>query len=113
MVDWVAHYDTIYAALGVPGTIEIAATNEVFDVTVMGNKLEGVQVSEEPTVASIKPVVPVRMYELAALGINRESLTGAIVTFSGASFQVTATIPRPGPTGEAGGELYLIVREFE
>jgi hypothetical protein len=112
MVDWSAHYDTIYAALGVAGTIEIADSDAVFNVTLI-DKTGGIQVSEDPTVASIKPVAAVRMYELAAFGINRASLPGGTVALNGALFQITDTLPRPAPTGEAGGELFLVLREFE
>jgi hypothetical protein len=112
MVDWSAHYDTIYAALGVAGTIEIADSDAVFNVTLI-DKTGGIQVSEDPSVASIKPAAVVRVYELASLGIARAFLTDGTVTLNGASFQITGTLPRPAPTGEAGGELFLILREFE
>lgn len=110
MVDWQVHYNTIYNTLGVDAVLTVQSTDGTFDLTVI-DKTGGIQVSDDPTVASIKPAAVVRAYELTGHGLNRDDLNGASISFNGASWDIKASMPRPSPAGEQNGEVYLILSD--
>lgn len=109
MVDWVAHYDAIYATLGV--TAQLTLTNtaaDTFDLTVI-DKTAGVEFGDILEVHTIKPAADVRMSELETHGLTRADVNGATLTFNGASWTVKTHALRPAPTGESAGELRMIL----
>lgn len=112
MVDWRAHFDTIYstAGIGVTATLMPAITNATYEITAI-DKTGGINVGDDVTVASVKPAAVVRMYELAGLGLTRGDLGGASIEINGQSWVIQSTLPRPSPHGEADGELWLILSE--
>jgi hypothetical protein len=101
-------YDPVYTALGVTATIALDGTAGEFSLTVI-DKTAGIDVSGDVNVASIKPAAAVRMAELVLNGIERASLYGGTITLNGVTWRIDATAPRPAPTGENEGELYLVL----
>ena len=111
MVDWAAHYDRIYAVLGVPAVLtRNLSDGGTAELTVI-DKTAGIETGDGVTVSSVKPGAAVRIAELSAAGLVREDLHGAAIAFNGGSWEIKSSVPRPSPAGEAAGELYLILSE--
>lgn len=108
MVDWVAHYDRIYGRLGVAAVLE--TPQAILELTVI-DKTAGVETGDGVSVSTVRPAAAVRMNELSVLGVAREHLIGAAISFNGGEWEVKSTAPRPSPAGESAGELYLILSE--
>ena len=108
MVDWAAHYDAIYAAIGVPCVLSVGSASH--DLTAI-DKTAGVSFEEGINVHSLKPGVCVRTTELTAKSVNREDLKDATLVLNGATWRVISSFPRPAPTGEAQGEVLMILTE--
>ena len=62
---------------------------------------------------TIRPAAIVRMRELTDLGLGREDLEDAALELNDKIWRVKASMPKPAPTGEADGELYLFLFEDE
>lgn len=106
-VDWAAHYDAIYDALGVAAVLTPIGVGIPAQLTVI-DKTTGIEVTEGG-VTTIRPACAVRAAELAAEDVEPEDLDGSAVTFNGNSWRIEARLPRPAPTGEEGGEYLLIL----
>lgn len=109
MVDWAAHYDAIYGALGVDAVLTLADTDETEISLTAIDKTAGVVVEEGINVQSVKPGACVRMVELTDNDVTREDLTDAILELNGVTWRVMASHPRPSPAGEAKGEVLMIL----
>ena len=79
------------------------------------DRTSGVEVTEGSgiDVKTIRPAAVLRMRELAELGLMPTDLDGAALDLNGKLWRVKATMPKPAPTGEADGELYLFLMEDE
>ena len=75
----------------------------------------GIKVTEGSgiDVKTIRPAAIVRMRELTDLGLGREDLEDAALELNNKLWWVRASMPKPGPSGEANGELYLFLIEDE
>jgi hypothetical protein len=105
-------YDPIYRAFGVPATI-LCLYGTRFEITVI-DKTSGVEVFDSTaSVKSIRPAVVLRYSELNLLGLAPSDLEGASVEVAGKLSRIKAMMPKPAPTGEADGELYLFLIEDE
>ena len=103
-------YAPIYDAFGVPATI-LCLYGARFEVTVI-DKTSGVEVFDGTgSIKTIRPAAVLRLSDLAALGLTPNDLEGASIELSGKIWRVKATMLKPAPTGEAGGELYLFLIE--
>ena len=73
----------------------------------------GIEVTEGSgiDVKTIRPAAIVRMRELTDLGLGREDLEDAALELNDKIWRVKASMPKPGPSGEANGELYLFLIE--
>lgn len=110
MVNWVGHYDTIYAHLGVDATLVIAGTPHSLTVI---DKTAGVQIAEggDLSITTIEPACAVRTAELGTKGIDLTQLKGGSITFNGKAWRIENRQTRPSPHGEMIGEVYLILTE--
>jgi hypothetical protein len=109
-MDWRAHFDAIYAKLGVAATLDLGTDGEA-PLTVI-DKTSGVVVeSGSVGVATIKPACSVRTHELADLGIVNSQLRRSFIDFNGRSWRVESFIDRPSPGGLDVGEVMLILTE--
>lgn len=105
-------YAPIYDAFGVPATI-LCLYDARFEITVI-DKTSGVEVFDgTSSVKTIRPAVVVRVSELSALGLSTSDLEGASIEVAGKLSRIKAMMPKPAPTGEADGELYLFLIEDE
>lgn len=111
-MNWQAHYDAIYASLGVQATLSIGT--EEISLTVI-DKTAGVQVSDWSAksidVITIRPACAVRVYELTGQGASLEDLYGATIEFNGSAWRIENRMMKPSPAGQGDGEVYLILIE--
>lgn len=111
MVDWSAHYAAIYNALGVSATITLADSGETVSVTAI-DKTGGITVQDRPggvAVDTLRPAAAIRVSDLGSA--TTADLNGSEITFNGGTWRIDSHIPRPAPTGETGGEVYLVLIE--
>ena len=73
----------------------------------------GIEVTEGSgiDVKTIRPAAIVRMRELTDVGLGRDDLEDAALELNDKLWRVKASMPKPGPSGEANGELYLFLIE--
>lgn len=103
--------DPIYA-LDVFGVAAVLRTSYGQDInlTVL-DKTEGVMLESQhggQLFGAAKIAACVRVTELDANSVARDSLKGATLTFKGQTWRIVATQPKPKPGGK--GELYLILQ---
>lgn len=104
-----------YAALGV-GVVLTLADARVFDSTVdktLGivaiDKTDGIDVGDHVGVPTVTPVAAIRQSDLDRLDLDAEDLLDSTLEMNGAIWNVTNSKPRPNPSGQASGELYLML----
>ena len=102
-------YDPLYRTFGTPALIR-CLYGGAFALTAI-DRTSGVAVTEGSgiDVKTIRPAAVVRVRELKELGLAREDLEDAALDLNGRLWRVKATMPKPAPTGEADGELYLFL----
>lgn len=105
--------DPIYARLGIPAQLTLGDTSGTqVDLTVkdktQGLVLEGGNIGAQQF-GTVKPMVAVRVSELDANGVTRESLKGLLLSFKGKTWRIQSTDPKP-VRGDGKGELLLILR---
>ena len=106
-------YRPLYQLFGVEAVIR-CLYGDAFSINVI-DRTSGVEVTEGSgiDVKTIRPAAVVRMRELTELGLSRDDLEDAALDLNGKLWRVKATMPKPAPTGEADGELYLFLIEDE
>ena len=106
-------YRPLYSIFGADAVIR-CLYGDAFPVRVI-DRTSGVEVTEGSgiDVKTIRPAAVIRMRELTGLGLGREDLEDAALDLNGRLWRVKATMPKPAPTGEADGELYLFLIEDE
>jgi hypothetical protein len=106
-------YRPLYGIFGTEAVIR-CLYGAAFPVCVI-DRTSGVEVTEGSgiDVKTIRPAAVMRMRELSDLGLSREDLEDATLDLNGKLWRVKATMPKPAPTGEADGELYLFLIEDE
>lgn len=109
-LDYAIMLDPQYTIHGVEAEITVACGEPTYDVTVI-DKTNNVRTGEDGQVLGIEPMACVRVAELDEKGIKRRDLADASISFNGKDWTIRATEPRPVPTGEASGELLLILEK--
>ena len=106
-------YNPLYATFGVDASIRCLYA-DTFDLRAI-DCTSGIAVTEGSgiDVKTIRPAAVIRMRELNERGLSREDLEDAALELNGKLWRVKATMPKPAPTGEADGELYLFLIEDE
>ena len=102
-------YRPLYAMFGVDATIRGLYFDSfpfrVIDMT------SGIEVGDSAGVKTMRPAAIALVKDLGQNGLGREDLEGAILAMNDSDWRVKATMPKPAPSGEARGELYLILEE--
>ena len=98
-------YAPIYRAFGVQATFACLYGDRV-ELTVI-DQTRGVEVADASSidVKTIRPAVTLRMADLAEKGFDASDLEGARLVLGDRAWRVKATMPKPGPTGEAEASL--------
>jgi hypothetical protein len=110
-MDWRAHYDAIYGALGVDAVLTLADTAATEIELTAVDKTFGIEVLSGPGVATILPAADLRVYELDEADVAVASLDGAAIAFNGRSWRIASHEMRPSPAGEDEGEVRLILEK--
>ena len=106
-------YDPLYASFGSDAVIR-CLYSDAFPIRAI-DCTSGIEVTEGSgvDVKSIRPAAIVRMRELTELGLSLGDLEDAALELNEKLWCVKASMPKPGPSGEANGELYLFLIEDE
>lgn len=114
MIDWQKRLlDPLYSKLGKPAVLTVGENTDAVTVSVsVIDKTNDVSVGEIIQVHSANAVAAVRMKELTANGVTRDTINGAEIAFNNQNFRVKAHITKPSPDGIAAGELYLILEDM-
>jgi hypothetical protein len=104
-------YAPIYQAFGVQATFTCLYGDRVELMVI--DQTSGVEVADASAidVKTIRPAVTIRVPDLAGKGFDAADLEGALLVLGDRVWRVKATMPKPAPTGEAEGELYLFLME--
>jgi hypothetical protein len=104
-------YAPIYRVFGVQATFNCLYGDRV-ELTVI-DQTTGVEVADASSidVKTIRPAVTLRVADLAEKGFDAADLEGARLVLGDRAWQVKATMPKPAPSGETEGELYLFLVE--
>lgn len=115
MDDYSVFYDSIYAAEGTAAviTLDDTAGTEI-EVTALYQP-SGAMVGGQPVqMGTVKMSAAVRRTELTEAGLtDLADLDRATIAFTalGETWRIKSWVPAPAPTGEARGELRLILAE--
>jgi hypothetical protein len=112
MMDYAAIlYDPLYASFGTDAVIR-CLYSDAFPIRAI-DCTSGIEVTENSgiDVKTIRPAAIVRMRELTDVGLGRDDLEDAALELNDKLWRVKASMPKPGPSGEANGELYLFLIE--
>lgn len=104
-------YAPIYRAFGVQATFSCLYGDRV-ELTVI-DQTGGVEVADASAIdiKTIRPAVIIRAADLAAQGFDAADLEDSQLVLGDRVWRVKATMPKPAPTGESEGELYLFLIE--
>ena len=99
----------LYDVFGVAAILAIDDSNATeFAVTVI-DKTEGIATGDSIAIGTVEPGAILRTSDLTGWGLTRDDLDGATITFSGNVWRIASHHPKPVPSGEATGEIVLIL----
>ncbi|WP_217577325.1 hypothetical protein [Mesorhizobium sp. GbtcB19] len=111
---WDIHYDALYASpIAVDAVLVVACGDMPIELRTI-DKTAGIVTGGgggrfSAEVETISPAAAVRAADLDS--IDRAALAGAQLTMNGKTWTVENHAFRPAPSGEAGGEILLILTE--
>lgn len=97
----------LYSVLGSAATL-VDVDGESFALTVI-DKTAGVNldIGGDIAVNALTPACVVRSFELAQ--VDAAKIKRGRITFNGATWEIDGKLPRPGPSGESSGEVFLLL----
>ena len=104
-------YDPIYETFGVPAVLTANRPDAAGVTVTVIERTTATDASEEFDLGTVRPGAFVRRRELAVAGIAAGELDGGTLVFGGRSWLIEAHAPRPGPDGEASGEILMHLTE--
>jgi len=102
-------YRPLYAMFGVDATIR-GIYFDSFPLRVI-DMTSGIEVGDNVGLKTMRPSAIALVKDIAGNGLGREDLEEAVLEMNDAYWRVKATMPKPGPSGESRGELYLLLEE--
>lgn len=110
-MDYSTFYDAIYDRQGSEATITLTDTaGTEIAVTVLYMPSGAIVGSQPVGVGTVKMSAAVRRTELTENGVtDLLVLDGATLAVNGETWKIKSWVPAPAPTGEADGELRLIL----
>lgn len=110
LVDWETHRKPIYAVIGEEATLVLADTGATsIELTALDNTV-GVAIGDNVDVQTVEPAAVINVSDLAGADPD-VVLEGAQLTLNGKTWRVVSFLRRPSPSGEADGELFLILSD--
>lgn len=117
MVDWPAHYNTIYPLLGVSAELSIVGVDgtdgsdgDEITLTVI-EKTGDDKIGQWLGVDTVRPLCAVRVAELIDAGGDFDDLDDSEISYNGKTYRIESHRVKPSPTGEDTGEVYLVMTE--
>ena len=104
-------YEPIYAAFGTPAMLTPNRTEATGVTVTVIERTTSVDASEEFELGTLRPGAFVRTREMTDTGITAAEIDGGTLAFGGRSWRIDAHSPRPGPDGEASGEILMHLTE--
>ena len=104
-------YDPIYAAFGVAAALTSNRTGAVSVAVTVIERTTSTDASEEFELGTLRPGAFVRRRELDEAGIAPAELDDGTLAVGGRTWRIEAHAPRPGPDGEASGEILMHLAE--
>jgi hypothetical protein len=98
----------VYADLAVDATLQ-AATGPAHALRVIDDTRRTTDVEGNASVQTVLPGAFARMVELAAAGLIADDCVDGLITFNGATWQITSFEMRGSPQGENAGEVRFIL----
>lgn len=100
-------FDPLYAAFGVPAMLTPNRPDAVPVGLIVVERTASTDTTEEFELGTLRPGAFVRRRELDAAGTAPADLDGGTLAFGGRTWRIDAHAPRPGPEGEASGEILM------
>lgn len=104
-------YDPIYATFGRAATLTPNRPALIGVAVTVIERTSTVDASEEFELGTLRPGAFVRLRDLTEAGIAPAELDGGTLTFGGRSWRIDAHSPKPGPDGEASGEILMYLTD--
>ena len=104
-------YDPIYGAFGTPAVLTPDRPDAAGTAVKVIERTRAADSSDEFELGTLRPGAFVRRRDLDAAGIAPADLDGGTLAFGGRSWRIDAHEPRPGPDGEASGEILMHLAE--
>jgi len=101
--------DPIYGVFGVDAVLTLGDTAETEAAVTVIDKTAGVDAGDNVPTGTLLPGAVIRVSDLTAHSLTRADLDGASVTFSGNTWRIASHFPKPVPSGEAQGEIMMIL----
>ncbi len=104
-------HDPIYETFGVPAELTPSRLGAAGVTVTVIERTTATDASEEFELGTVRPGAFVRRRELDQAGIAPAELDGGTLVFGGRSWRIEAHASRPGPDGEASGEILMFLTD--
>ena len=104
-------YVPIYAAFGVPAVLTPNRPDATGISVSVIERTTSADASDEFELGTLRLGAFVRRRDLDAAGVAPAELDGGTLAVGGRSWRIEAHAPRPGPDGEASGEILMHLAE--
>ncbi len=108
---WELLYGPVYAVFGTPATLTPNRPDPAPIAIRVIERTMSTDASEEFDLGALRPGAFVRRRELDEAGIAPAELDRGTLAFGGRTWTIHAHSPRPGPDGEASGEILMYLVE--
>ncbi|TBE54467.1 hypothetical protein U8P68_10880 [Rhizobium ruizarguesonis] len=102
-------FDPNYSIFGVDAVLTLADTAGTEVPLVVIDKTGGLPIGPNVEIGTVLPGAVLRSSALAESGLDRDALDEAVIAFNGKSWRIASYYPKPVPTGEANGEIVLVL----
>lgn len=112
MTRWTDSLDEIYADFGVSATLTAGTGTGATGLSVTAiDKTEGLTLTDQNGLQTIRPAACVRMSELTAAGIAHADLETGSLALPAKTWRIHSHMLRPTPDGELKGEVILFLMD--
>ncbi|UIY25877.1 hypothetical protein LZK76_10795 [Rhizobium leguminosarum] len=102
-------FDPAYSIFGVDAVLTLADTAGTQVPLVVIDKTAGLPIGPNVEIGTVVPGAMLRFSDLAVKGVDRDALDEATIAFNGNTWRIASHFPKPVPTGEANGEIVLVL----
>jgi len=106
-------FDPAYSIYGVDAVLTLADTAGTQVPLVVIDKTAGLPIGPNVEIGTVVPGAMLQASALADKGVERDALDEAAIAFNGRSWRIASFHPKPVPTGEANGEIVLVLEAID